>query len=70
MAHLDGATIRYSGRDLDTLLQDSKKVKGTEYRKHFRLDGNFNLDDMHALATAFLPGAQLYNEALGVECYA
>jgi len=70
VVHLDGATIRYSGRDLDTLLQDTKKVKGTEYRKHFRLDGKFSLDDMHMLATAFLPGEQLYNEALGVECYA
>lgn len=69
VVHLDGATIRYSDRDLDTLLQDSKKVKGTEYRKHFRLDGNFSLDDMHALATEFLPGVQLYNEALGVKCY-
>lgn len=64
--HLDGATIRYSGRDLDTLLLETRKVKGTDYQKFFRLDGQASIDDMHALAAAFLPGEQLYNEALGV----
>lgn len=66
IVHLDGATIRYSGRDLDTLLLETKKVKGTCYEKYFRLDGQFSIDDMHTLATAFLPGEQLYNEALDV----
>jgi hypothetical protein len=64
--HLDGATIRYSGRDLDTLLLETKKVKGTHYQKHFRIDGDVCIDDMHALATAFLSGRELYDEALGV----
>lgn len=66
IVHLDGATIRYSGRDLDTLLLESKKVKGTHYQKHFRLDGQASINDMHTLATAFFPGQQLYNEALGI----
>lgn len=66
VVHLDGATIRYSGLDLDTLLLETKKVKGTHYQKYFRLDGQVSLDDMHALAGAFLPGGQLYNEALCV----
>lgn len=66
IVHLDGATIRYSDRDLDTLLLETKKVKGTHYQKFFRLDGQISIDDMHTLATAFLPGEQLYNEALGI----
>jgi hypothetical protein len=66
IVHLDGATIQYSGRDLDTLLLATKKVKGTHYQKFFRLDGEVTINDMHTLATAFLPGQQLYKEALGV----
>lgn len=66
VVHLDGALIQYSGCDLDTLLLETKKVKGTSYQKYFRLDGHFSITDMHTLATAFLPGQQLYNEALGV----
>lgn len=69
IVHLDGATIRYSGRDLDTLLLETKKVKGTHYEKFFRLDGQFSIDDMHTLAMAFLPGEQLYNEALEVTVF-
>ena len=67
VVHLDGATIRYADLDLDTLLLNTKKVKGTDYTKYFRLDGIVGLDDMHALAVAFLPGEQLYNEALNVD---
>jgi len=66
VVHLDGATIRYSSQDLDSLVLRTQKVKGTSYRKHFRLDGNISIDDMHALAAAFLPGQELYDEALGV----
>lgn len=66
VVHFDGAKIQYTGRDLDTLLLDTKKVKGTSYRKYFRLDGAFDIEDMHTLAVAFLPGKQLYNEGLSV----
>lgn len=66
VVHFDGATIQYSGQDLDTLLLESRKVKGTVYTKYFRLDGAFEVNDMHTLAAAFLPGEQLYNEGLGV----
>ncbi|WP_338878909.1 hypothetical protein WHX56_21325 [Achromobacter veterisilvae] len=66
IVHLDGARIQYSDCDLDKLLGETKKVKGISYQKLFRLDGRFSLDDMHTLATAFLPGEELYNEALGV----
>ncbi|MEK8047086.1 hypothetical protein [Ideonella margarita] len=66
IVHLDGATIQYSGRDLDTLLLETKKVKGSHYQKFFRLDGELDVNDMHKLATAFLPGEQLYMEALDV----
>lgn len=69
IVHFDGAIIRYSGRDLDILLLETKKVKGSHYEKYFRLDGQFNIDDMHTLATAFLPGEQLYNEALDVKVF-
>ncbi len=64
--HLDGATIRYSESDLDVLLNDTKKVKGSEYQKFFRIDGTIKVSHMHALASAFLPGEELYNEALNV----
>jgi hypothetical protein len=66
VVHFDGAAIQYSGEDLDTLLLESRKVKGTAYTKYFRLDGAFDVGDMHTLAVAFLPGEQLYNEGLGV----
>ncbi len=66
VVHLDGAMIQYSDCDLDTLLLETKKIKGTSYQKYFRLDGQFSITDMHTLATAFLPGQQLYNEAIGV----
>lgn len=69
IVHLDGATIQYTGLDLEVLLLSNKKVKGTNYRKYFRLDGNLSTEDMHLLAGAFLPGEHLYNEALGVTSY-
>ncbi|MCE1238631.1 MAG: hypothetical protein LWW83_01730 [Azonexaceae bacterium] len=69
IVHFDGAVIRYSGRDIDTLLLETKKVKGSHYEKFFRLDGQFEIDDMHTLAIVFLGSEQLYNEALGVTVF-
>lgn len=66
VVHLDGALIRYSECDLDKLLVETTKVKGISYQKLFRLDGRFSIGDMHTLASAFLPGDELYNEALSV----
>jgi hypothetical protein len=61
--HLDGATIKFSEADLDTLLNQSKKVKGDKYIKHFRIDGQIDIAHLHHLAHAFLPGRALYDEA-------
>lgn len=66
VVHLDGALIQYSDSELDKLLVETTKVKGTSYKKFFRLDGSISIGDMHTLAIAFLPGEELYSEALGV----
>lgn len=63
VCHLDGATIQYTDADLETLLRQSRKVKGFQYQKHFRLDGLISIENMHKIAVAFLPGDELYREA-------
>lgn len=66
VCHLDGATIQYTDADLEILLRQSRKVKGFQYQKHFRLDGLISIENMHRIAVAFLPGDELYREAF--EC--
>lgn len=66
IVHFDGATVSYSSDDLDHLFIKSEKVKGKNYQKHFRLDGDLSVSEMHILATAFLPTQELYDEALHV----
>lgn len=63
LCHLDGATIKFSEADLDVLLNQSRKVKGDKYTKQFRIDGYIDIDHLHRLAHAFLPGRALYDEA-------
>lgn len=65
--HLDGATIQFSDAELDVLLYESRKVKGRVYQKHFRIDGPIEIEQMHALASAFLPSEELYDEAFRTE---
>jgi hypothetical protein len=65
--HFDGATIKYSDDDLDALFQGSEKIKGHDYKKHFRLDGQFSMEHLHRIARRFLPVESLYNEAFEFE---
>ncbi|MFC7298083.1 hypothetical protein [Herminiimonas aquatilis] len=65
VVHFDGARIIYNDADLNTLL-NGKKTKGHQYTKFFRFDGEISIEDMHILAKAFLPGTQLYSEALQI----
>ncbi|GLH67165.1 hypothetical protein [Geothrix edaphica] len=65
--HLDGATISFSEPDLDVLLLDSRKIKGTNYQKHFRLDGSFSIEHMHSIARFFFPCTELYDEAFEIQ---
>ncbi|MCX6855440.1 MAG: hypothetical protein NTV80_11110 [Verrucomicrobia bacterium] len=66
ICHFDGATIQYSDSGLETMLAGSSKIKGDLKTKHFRLDGKITVDDMHQLASAFLPATELYDEAFEV----
>ncbi len=67
VCHLDGATVQFSEADLEVLLNQSRKVKGIEYQKHFRLDGAIEVRHMHRIASAFLPSEELYEEAFEIE---
>ncbi|EMB2830648.1 TPA: hypothetical protein ACKP7X_001109 [Stenotrophomonas maltophilia] len=67
VVHLDGASISYSGVDLDTLLWRSEKVLGDVYKKHFRLDGDISIDEMHLIASAFFTSDTLYAESMQIE---
>lgn len=67
VVHLDGASISYSDVDLDTLLKRSEKVLGDVYKKHFRLDGDISVDEMHLIASAFFTSNALYAESMQIE---
>lgn len=67
VVHLDGASISYSDLDLDTLLWRSEKVLGDVYTKHFRLDVDISIVEMHSIASAFFASDTLYAEAMQVE---
>jgi hypothetical protein len=67
VCHFDGATIHYSDGDLETMLASGRKIKGDEYTKHFRIDGQISVKDMHRIVAAFLPAKELYDEAFELE---
>lgn len=65
--HLDGATMYH---DLDSkrqLFQRGVKAKGYQKEKHFRLDGEIDIDDVRILGTAFLPLEDLAAEYLLIQ---
>lgn len=62
--HFDGATIRHSVAEQESMFVHGSKEKGSEYLKQFRLDGEISLHDVIVLAEAFLP-----NEKLAIEYF-
>lgn len=60
--HLDGATMYHDDLGKRSLFQQGKKVKGYDYRKHFRLDGVLDIDTVADLVIAFLPLEDLTTE--------
>lgn len=52
--HLDGSVIWFSAYDLMRLVNDGKKLKGRDYKKQFRLDGNVAADMAFELVRQFL----------------
>ncbi len=66
VCHFDGATIQFSDSGLEAMLAGSSKIKGDSKTKHFRIDGQITIEDMHQLASAFLPAMELYDEAFEV----
>jgi len=63
VCHFDGATIHYSDGDLEAMLASGRKLKGDAYTKHFRIDGQITVEDMHRIVSTFLPVTELYDEA-------
>lgn len=66
ISHLDGAIIQFSEADLETHLRESRKIKGYEYKKYFRIDGDIKIKHMHNLAKCFFR-CDLYDEAFEIE---
>lgn len=57
--HLDGATMQHTEQEKLELFQKGSKVKGLQYRKHFRVDGEIPLDFAMRVLTAYLPTERL-----------
>lgn len=64
--HFDAAMIDFNGDELDILHMHSKKIKGNNYQKHFRVDCEFDIAHMHNLAKSFFLNSELYDEAFSV----
>lgn len=62
--HFDGATIYHTPDEQQSIFEHVVKEKGRGYLKQFRLDGEIKVQDVTALAGAFLP-----NEQLAIECF-
>jgi hypothetical protein len=60
--HLDGATMYHDDLGKRLLFQQGKKVKGHNYKKHFRLDGVLDINTVRDLVMAFLPLEDLTTE--------
>lgn len=62
--HLDGAVIWFAAEDLNRLVNDGKKLKGLEYQKQFRLDGDLSADVAFEIIRRFVPISELVDEYL------
>ena len=62
--HLDGATMQHCEQEAETLFLRGTKVKGSNYQKWFRLDGQISRRDAIAIAKAYFPIEALLAEYL------
>ncbi|EPK8529120.1 hypothetical protein KY228_000564, partial [Acinetobacter baumannii] len=60
LTHLDGATIEFTNDEIQNLLFTNEKIKGKNYNKIFRLDGDIKFSYLHEIAKIFLPIKVLY----------
>lgn len=66
VSHLDGAVIRFPPEEVVKLFRYCEKIKGTDYEKQFRLDGQIPIRDMLNIVSAYLPVTELVDEAFQV----
>ena len=57
--HLDGATITHTKNDHSRLFQHGDKIKGTNYQKQFRLDGEIPFKEAVGIVNAYFLIEQL-----------
>lgn len=62
--HVDGAVIWFAKEDLKSLIDEGKKLKGLNYQKLFRLDGNLPMGVAVEMIRRFLPVSELVAEYL------
>ncbi len=66
VSHLDGAIIHFDPVDVVHLFRFCDKIKGNDYEKQFRLDGEIPIQDMLNIVSAYLPVTELVDEAFQV----
>lgn len=64
ICHLDGATMHHSPEEKSIIAKDAIKIKGNEYKKHFRIDGNFKINIAEKLMELYMPLEDLTDEFL------
>lgn len=62
--HLDGATMCHTKDQRNDIRRGASKIKGALYRKHFRLDGEIEIDQAIALMDLYFPIQPLTEEFL------
>jgi len=66
VSHLDGAIIHFDPVHVEQLFKLCDKIKGNDYKKQFRLDGEIPIQDMLNIVSAYLPVTELVDEAFQV----
>lgn len=65
--HFDGAIIGFEITELNKLFRENKKLKGSRYKKLFRLDGKISFEHVFELSNRFFPLDNLVDEYFKVE---
>jgi len=60
--HFDCAIISFSIRDKELLFDNNSKVKGCQYQKLYRIDGELDPGDIYEIANRFFPLDRLIDE--------
>lgn len=60
--HFDGAIIEFEIHELNQLFRENKKLKGNNYKKLFRLDGEISCEHVFELSNRFFPLENLSDE--------